>query len=66
MTAMSNLNRNALTLALVLTAANLATSVRLIYESHQLHDLAAQCVSQVHFPTEKPVQPQPPKVGNGA
>lgn len=64
MNQMSDIRRNALALALVLTAANLATSFGLVYETHKLRREAAQCVSELHGAMLQPVPVTlPPKAG---
>lgn len=59
--ALSDVRRNALALALVLTAANLASSVRLLYETHKLHDQAQQCLSELHGALRPQAVPLPPR-----
>lgn len=56
----SDLRRNALALALVLTAANFAASVGLLVESHKLREQAAACFSKAA------ALPEPPRVGDKA
>jgi hypothetical protein len=59
---LTDIRRNALALALVLTAANFTASVVLLHESHLLREQAAQCVKEVHG-AMNPMPPTPPVIG---
>jgi hypothetical protein len=60
---LSDVRRNALALALVIAAANLASSLVLLHETHKLRQQAEVCLNNAqHGAPNAP--PSPPRIGS--
>lgn len=63
---LSDVRRNALALALVIAAANLASSIVLLHETHKLREQAQQCLTNAQRAPAALSVPTPPRVGDHA